>query len=129
MLDERFAGRLRRSRERLSRIATLVQEAHPRLRVRLARQKLDDAEIRVANASRRNVQARVQQIDALARQLDSISPQAVLRRGYTMTTRKKDGLPLRSAAQVKPGEKLVTRFADGEVKSVVEDSKQMSLFE
>ena len=72
---------------------------------------------------------RLQHIDALARELDAVSPQAVLRRGYTMTTRKKDGLPLRSAAQVKPGDKLVTRFADGEVASVVEDSKQLSLFE
>jgi exodeoxyribonuclease VII large subunit len=129
LLDERFAARLRRSRERLSRLATLVEEAHPRLRVRLARQKLDDAEIRLANGSRRNVQARVQHIDALARELDAVSPQAVLRRGYTMTTRKKDGLPLRSAAQVKPGDKLVTRFADGQVGSVVEDSRQLSLFE
>jgi exodeoxyribonuclease VII large subunit len=128
-LDQRFAIRLRSARDQLARSETMVQEHHPRLRVRLAGQKLDMAEIRVANASRRNVRGRIQQIDALARQLDAVSTQSVLRRGYTMTTRKKDGLPLRSASQVKPGDKLTTRFADGQVESIVEDSKQLSLFD
>jgi exodeoxyribonuclease VII large subunit len=129
LLDQRFAGRLRWARERLSRGATLLQESHPRLRVRLAAQTLDASEIRLANASRRDLQRRVQQIDALSRQLDAVSPQSVLRRGYTMTTRKKDGIPLRSALQVRPGDKLVTRFVDGQVESVVEDSRQLSLFD
>jgi exonuclease VII large subunit len=53
----------------------------------------------------------------------------VLRRGYTITSRKKDGAPLRSAAELKPGDKIVTRFADGQTESVVEDTKQLSLFD
>lgn len=128
-LDQRFVSRLRSAQEKLSRAAAMLQDHHPRLRVQLAAQRLDAAQLRLATASRRDVQARVQQIEAISRQLDAVSPRSVLRRGYTMTSRKKDGLPLRSAAQVKPGDKLITRFADGQVESVVEDSRQLSLFD
>lgn len=49
--------------------------------------------------------------------LAAISPQNTLARGYTITLGP-DGQPLTSAAQVAPGQKLRTRFADGEVESV-----------
>lgn len=128
-LGQAFAFRLRDARERLTHAATLLQECHPRLQVRLAVQKLDSLDARLASAAQRKVQSQSQQVDALARELEAVSPQSVLRRGYTMTTRKRDGQPLRSASEVKPGDKLVTRFVDGEVESVAQDSKQLSLFE
>lgn len=128
-LNQVFSAGLRNARDRLTRAATMLQEHHPRLQVRLASQKLDSLESRLSVTARRTVQSKSQHLDALARELEAVSPQSVLRRGYTMTTRKRDGLPLRSAADVKPGDKLVTRFADGEVQSVAQDSKQMSLFE
>ena len=46
-----------------------------------------------------------------------------------MTTVKKSGEIVRSAAQLKEGDRLVTRLADGEVESTVEDAKQLPLFE
>jgi hypothetical protein len=36
---------------------------------------------------------------------------------------------VRSAEQLKPGERIVTRLRDGEVESVVDDAKQPRLFE
>lgn len=128
-LEQRFAGRIRAANERLSAATATLREHHPRLRVRLAAQRLDAIELRLASATRRQVDGRVQRIDAFARELEAVSPQSVLRRGYTITSRKKGGMPLRSAAEVKPGDKLVTRFADGQVESIVEDSKQLSLFD
>lgn len=128
-LDQQFGARLRAAGEHLSRAAMMLREHHPRLRMRLGTQRLDAAELRLGAECRRDVQRHFQHLDALARQLEAISPQSVLRRGYTITTRKKDGLPLRNAAQVKPGDKLVTRFADGQVESVAGDSKQLSLFD
>jgi hypothetical protein len=38
-------------------------------------------------------------------------------------------LVVKSSEQLRPGEKIVTRFTDGKVESVVEDSRQMRLFE
>jgi exodeoxyribonuclease VII large subunit len=62
-------------------------------------------------------------------QLTALSPQAVLKRGYTITTRARDGEIVRSASQLATGDRIVTRFHDGQVKAVVEDGKQMRLFE
>jgi exodeoxyribonuclease VII large subunit len=128
-LDARIAVRLRASHERIARAGATLQEFHPRLRVRLASQRVDAIETRLVRAGRQGVESRTKTMEAMARQLEAISPRSVLRRGYTITMRKKDGLPLRSAQAIRPGDKLVTRFADGEVESVAGDSKQMSLFE
>jgi exodeoxyribonuclease VII large subunit len=68
-------------------------------------------------------------LDSLARQLEAISAQSVLRRGFTITTRKNGGLALRSAGEIKPGDRLLTRFADGQIESTALDSRQLSLFE
>jgi exodeoxyribonuclease VII large subunit len=51
--------------------------------------------------------------------LSALSPQATLQRGFSIT-RGKDGKVIVSAAQIKPGQKMLTQFADGETASVVE---------
>lgn len=128
-LDQHLARRLRVMHERLAQAALLLQESHPRLGVRLAAQQLDAAQNRLHRTTAHYCRARALQLDALARQLEGISPQSVLRRGYTITTRKNGILPLRSSGQIKPGDKLLTRFVDGQIESVVDDSRQLSLFE
>jgi exodeoxyribonuclease VII large subunit len=75
------------------------------------------------------LERRAERVESVARLLRAVGPEQVLRRGYTITFRKKGGEVLKVAAQVKPGEKLVTRFADGEVESVAEDPRQPKLFE
>ena len=65
----------------------------------------------------------------LEKRLEAVSPQQVLRRGYSMTFGKRDGKLIRSATSVKPGDRLLTRFADGQVESVAEDARQLKLFE
>ena len=46
------------------------------------------------------------------------SPDYILKRGYSLAV--KEGKIIKSAAELQPGDTLVTRFADGEVKSKVE---------
>ncbi len=67
-------------------------------------------------------------MEALGRQLEAVGPEQVLRRGYSITMRKRTGELVRSASQVKPGDRMVTRFADGQVEWTAEDSKQLPLF-
>jgi exodeoxyribonuclease VII large subunit len=128
-LDHRLAHRLRASRDRIARAALLLQDYHPRLGVRLAAQQLNAAQNRLQRSTAQNFQARARQLDSLARQLEAISAQSVLRRGFTITTRKNGGLALRSAGEIKPGDRLLTRFADGQIESTALDSRQLSLFE
>ena len=63
-------------------------------------------------ASLREARAR---LDGTAARLESVSPLAVLSRGYALVT-DRAGLPIIGAVGVKPGARLVLRFADGEVK-------------
>jgi exodeoxyribonuclease VII large subunit len=55
-------------------------------------------------------------LDHLMQILHSVNPLHVLRRGYTMTL-DRHGVIVRSAKRIRPGEELVTRFADGDIHS------------
>ena len=58
-------------------------------------------------------------------QLRVVSPQAVLERGFSITT-DGEGRVVRSAAAVKKGDVLTTRVADGEITSTVGKPRQAS---
>jgi|GEM_PF-3319960 len=61
------------------------------------------------------------QVDAKAAHLESLSPLGVLSRGYSLTHKIENGRLVRSAADVSPGEPLITRFASGHVVCRVEE--------
>ena len=50
--------------------------------------------------------------------LELLSPYGVLERGYSLTT-DASGVVVSDAARLKPGARLVTRFAAGSAESVV----------
>jgi exodeoxyribonuclease VII large subunit len=69
---------------------------------------------RLQPAMRRRLETATRKFDALGRVLDTLSYEAVLKRGFALVTGPKDRL-VRSAATVRDGEALKLRFADGEV--------------
>lgn len=58
-------------------------------------------------------------LDAAGRLLDALSPQAILRRGFSVT--RVDGQAVTSAAQLTPGAVITTILADGSVQSTVNE--------
>jgi exodeoxyribonuclease VII large subunit len=60
---------------------------------------------------------------SLAARLESLSPLAVLRRGYSVTQRETDGAVVLSADQLSIGDRIRTRLAAGEVLSHVDELK------
>ena len=54
-----------------------------------------------------------------AARLESVSPLAVLARGYALVT-DPGGAPITQAASVKPGARMLLRFADGEVRATAD---------
>jgi exodeoxyribonuclease VII large subunit len=58
-----------------------------------------------------------------AARLESVSPLAVLQRGYALVTGPA-GHPLTSAAAVKPGSRLALRFADGQVAATADGGRR-----
>ena len=75
--------------------------------------RLTDAPLR---ASLREARAR---LEGTAARLESVSPLAVLSRGYALVT-DRAGAPITSAAGVKPGARIGLRFADGEVRATAD---------
>jgi exodeoxyribonuclease VII large subunit len=60
-----------------------------------------------------------ERVRAMRRLLDAYDVERQLERGYSLTLRA-DGTLVRGAGDVAPGDELVTRFADGSVRSRVE---------
>lgn len=136
LLDDRqrmllmiMSSRVRRLHSRLLQLASRLHERHPRHAILLERQRLSGVSVRLHRAVSQSHSRRRDQIAALSSHLNAVSPQRVLNRGYTITTLRKTGAILRSAKTVKLGDRVITQFADGTAQSIVEDQRQLPLFE
>jgi exodeoxyribonuclease VII large subunit len=118
-----------RRREHLNTLAVRLGAAHPRHAIRLNRERIESLAARLDRAMLTDLRNRQEQISSLQRHIEAVSPQHVLQRGYTITTLKKQGTLVWTAASIKGGERLVTRFADGQIESVAQDPRQPELFE
>ncbi|MFV2071909.1 MAG: exodeoxyribonuclease VII large subunit [Thermoanaerobaculales bacterium] len=136
----RLPTRIRLYRERLRRAATLaavLRRVTEDSRARLARAEglLHRLPGRVAAgghrrllASRREqlallMKTRVarlrQRAESGSRALTHLGPPKVLERGYSITVIEGSTTPIKSASRVRSGQTLVTRLADGELRSLV----------
>ncbi len=75
---------------------------------------LDRAQVQLISAASKVVSARKERFSALAASLDAMSPLKVLGRGYAIA-RKEDGTILRSAEDVKSGDRLTIRLQKDEI--------------
>jgi exodeoxyribonuclease VII large subunit len=108
-----WTARLDRAREALRVQAPTARLAAQRQRWLAASRALR----RVALARAERSRARLHQ---LAGRLDSLSPLAVLGRGYALVRRTRDGRIVRSASDVGAGEALAIRVAEAELEAVLE---------
>jgi exodeoxyribonuclease VII large subunit len=76
---------------------------------------------RVADLARGALRLAGSRLDGAAARARILDPQRTLERGYSITRRAGGGL-LRSAEAVRPGERLITRLAEGSLRSIVEDA-------
>ncbi len=102
----------RRLRDASARLAPALKETVARMEMRVQRATLR-LEQPIPTALHRAEGALREQ----AARLDLLNPYAVLTRGYSITT-DADGRVVRRADAVRPGDRLTTRLAEGEVASV-----------
>jgi exodeoxyribonuclease VII large subunit len=81
---------------------------------------LDGAEQRLSSSGGRLARAESRRIDASEARLRALDPARVLERGYTIT-RDGDGRVVKRVAPLSTGDRLVTEFADGDARSVVDE--------
>jgi exodeoxyribonuclease VII large subunit len=122
---ERLAGRLEAFRPadvQARRAASLDNAAvrlHAAAAARLRRRDVGTMAARLDRAADLVLERSDARLVAVGRQLASVGPQSVLQRGFSYTM-KADGTLVRSVADVRAGEAIVSRLADGEVRSLVE---------
>ena len=112
--------RVKSARSRLDSLAQSRALRRPLDRIRELARRLDELEARASRAVGHRIEAARRQVDKAAAGLDSLSPLAVLGRGYSLTQRISDRQIVRDAAELSPGEQITTRFAHGEAVSRVE---------
>ena len=83
------------------------------------RERLTVGNTRIERSFERTLRRSAARVEALEARLRSLSPLAVLDRGYALVLGK-DGTLIRSTGQLEPGDHLRTRLSDGEFGSIVD---------
>lgn len=113
----------RRTRHRLDVLAARLRAASPFARLATGRHRLERVHAELGGEmARRLVATRHRLVSAVGR-LDSLSPLAVLGRGYSLT-RTADGHVLRDARHVRAGDPLEILLAEGSVDCRVERTRE-----
>ena len=107
--------RLSRAAERIPILFSLVKSKQEN--------KMETLNQRITSAVQRLIDRRRHTLDILEQRTKSLDPTLLLQRGYTITL--VNGHALRSPSAVKPGDIIVTRLADGTVKSTVNETKKL----
>jgi exodeoxyribonuclease VII large subunit len=115
---ERLAARLWHEREALLAHSPSTRLAAQRARFQAAVRALPRA------AESHVAQKRAVFAERVGR-MDSLSPLAVLGRGYALVRRSADGAVVRRAGQAPPGEKLSVRVAEAQIEAVVESVDEL----
>jgi exodeoxyribonuclease VII large subunit len=118
-LESSVSGQLRNRQDRVAGLGAAVLRRDPRQALAQARERLQAGRNRMHRALDHLIHAHANTLGALQARLHSLSPLAVLDRGYALVLNE-DGGVVRSTTQIAPGDPLVTRLAEGSFLSRVE---------
>lgn len=106
-------------RERLDSLARSYALRRPLERIRAHEQRLDDLAQQLYRTVKHTLQLQSRRLASAAARLESLSPLAVLARGYSITLRDVDGSVVRNAATLKPGDCVRALLHRGEFRATV----------
>jgi exodeoxyribonuclease VII large subunit len=112
-------GQLAQRRAALRNERRALWRASPAGRIARARQQVDDLARRAVSALQHRLALWRERVAARRAQLSGLSPLAVLERGYALVQRADTGSIVRRAAQVRPGDAIRVRVAEGGFGAVV----------
>lgn len=119
-----MTSRIKESRIRLNAAAQSPALKSPAALLSALRQRFDQLTLELYAAERSVISANRIRLSSLAAKLDSLSPLAVLARGYSVAVR--DGSVIASARALYPGDEFTLRLSDGEA---VCRAEQINTFE
>jgi exodeoxyribonuclease VII large subunit len=110
----RVAAMLRQARmDRLAQLGSRLLAQRPALRLGSERRRAEALWLRLRGSMERLIERRARALADLGRTLQAVSPLATLERGYAILLEPDGGRVVRSVAQVRPGQRLQGRLADG----------------
>ena len=118
-LNYRIASLLRRYEERLENLSSRPFFARPEALYERGEKELETLTSRLDLACRNAVAHKEESLKHTIASLDALNPKHVLERGYSIA-KAEDGTILRSAKEVKPGQRITTILKDGSFTSKVE---------
>ena len=110
--ESALSSHLRRHQLRVAELAAAVLRHDPRQRLSQARERLLACRARLDRAIERLLHVSASSLNSLDARIHSLSPLAVLDRGYALVL-SAEGSLIRSTAQLAPGDELTTRLSDG----------------
>lgn len=120
-IERAFANQIAAWRQRLESLASRPALARPEDAVLNLSRQVDELAIRLQTAIKSRLRDQESRLATMSGKLDSLSPLAVLGRGYSLTQDRTTKRLITSAKQLKKGQAIVTRLAQGAVTSKVED--------
>ncbi|KFB11097.1 exodeoxyribonuclease VII large subunit [Nitratireductor basaltis] len=112
-----FLKDLNTKRTRLERDAARVTPRQPLLRLQNAGERLERATERLDRAMGQRLELARNRSQQVMRLADTLSYKSVLERGFALV-RDGEGVPVKRAAQLKPGQEIAIEFADGRAGAV-----------
>ena len=119
-LKNALAGKLKSLAERLTALKESYILRQPLNIITQYEQTIDDLRKDMAIRIGHLVKMREENFRALAGKLGSLSPLAILNRGYSITTRLPEGAIVKDAGLVKKGDIVETKLGKGKFRSKVE---------
>jgi exodeoxyribonuclease VII large subunit len=119
------ASRIEQNRTLLHTLVTKLPAVAKEL---LLRQQtfLDLLQSKIKNDVATFVQNKRQQLELDEQFVKMVSPEYVLKRGFSLTL--KDGKIVKAISGLQPGDKLITRLADGEISSEIETIEKLDIY-
>jgi exodeoxyribonuclease VII large subunit len=114
-------GQFRQHQRNVAGLTAAVLRHDPRQGLAQARERLTDERTRLVHSMERMMHESAAHLRSLHARLHSLSPLAVLERGYALVLTATGGV-VRSTLQIAPGDKVVTRLSDGAFISRVESA-------
>ena len=121
-LAEIWKGLIHQRRSQLGRLAAFLSAFRPEQWLQAKRGELASLEARLKWTAGSRLESHKNHLAELAGFLRLLGPKQTLERGYSITL-DSNGAVIRSAHLVKPGERIQTKLADGELHSIVTDAK------
>lgn len=113
-----MANRLDDASEDLYRLRGRLQRLHLDRQIRQETQAIAWQRQRLVQSMTQRLQEATQHCRLLQQKLITLDPEAVLRRGYAVV-RQTNGTVARSAAELKPGQELTIKLAQGQARVIV----------